>query len=77
MPLNPYVALAATFPIIGAAYVPLPDEAIRGMERDCDAIRDAWNEGAPKVTGDMTFDMPDVPRWNPATKTLEAPAHHI
>ncbi|OJT08225.1 hypothetical protein TRAPUB_897 [Trametes pubescens] len=77
LPLNPYVALAATFPIIGAAYVPLPDEAIRGVEGDCDAIRDAWNEGAPKFTEDMTFEIPDAPKWNPATKTLEAPAQHI
>lgn len=58
LPLNPYVALAATFPIVGAAYLPLPDAAIRNVERGCDEIRDAWNAATPKASAGMTFISP-------------------
>lgn len=58
LPLNPYVALAATFPIVGAAYFPLPDAAIRNVERGCDEIRGAWNAATPKASTDLTFMSP-------------------
>ncbi|KAL1948885.1 hypothetical protein VTO73DRAFT_10691 [Trametes versicolor] len=49
LPLDPYIALAATLGVAGSVYEPRPDEALRRVEADCDRIREVWNGAAPKA----------------------------
>ncbi|EIW54913.1 uncharacterized protein TRAVEDRAFT_30885 [Trametes versicolor FP-101664 SS1] len=54
LPLDPYIALAATPSVAGSVYEPRPDEALRRVEADCDRIREVWNGAAPKAFRGMS-----------------------
>ncbi len=41
--LNPYIVFVSALPMIGAAYYPPPDFALKDVEKTCLDIRAAWN----------------------------------
>ena len=41
--LDPYLTYASTLRMIGAAYLPLPDNDLKAVEGECLHIRTAWN----------------------------------
>ncbi len=41
--LNPYIVFVSALPMIGAAYYPPPDAALKDVEKTCLNIRAAWN----------------------------------
>lgn len=41
--LDPYLVVCAALPMIGAAYMPPPDSALRDVEEDCMRMRKLWN----------------------------------
>ncbi|KAI0676252.1 hypothetical protein C8Q78DRAFT_996174 [Trametes maxima] len=55
LPLDPCVVYAAALPMVGAAYVPHPDNALREIERECIAIRASWNASVPRGSRPCDF----------------------
>lgn len=43
LPLNPYLIYAAAMPMMGCAYVPLPDTEMLLLEKECFELRELWN----------------------------------
>ncbi|KAJ8468821.1 hypothetical protein ONZ51_g9390 [Trametes cubensis] len=41
--LDPYLTYASTLRMVGAAYLPLPDDDLKAVEGECLQIRTAWN----------------------------------
>ena len=52
--LDPYLTYASTLRMIGAAYLPLPDDDLKAVEDECLQIRTAWNRSLRTEKGITT-----------------------
>ncbi|TBU44257.1 hypothetical protein BD309DRAFT_958914 [Dichomitus squalens] len=46
--LQPFLAFAATLPMIGGAYVPPPDDHLLSLESACRQVRQQWNDSVQR-----------------------------